>query len=246
MEIDIYKNKRNTQNLPKINTLQNKLYTRRWRGVGQNNNWSVLITPAQLEKRGCCQCVNRKGNQTTQKNNHESTEPYQTPCLAHQISHLRADRGTLDVCILLVELSSPESFSSRKQESVLEERFTHWTHCCHWAYQTACRNGKLFQQENLLQPENMDTGKTEYVFETNAWNQNFDTARIFNHSLGSCTNSPHAISIFNDSFGRTASKDPFCFTCKLSIQEKIVFCQWGSVQNSASQSNWHGASLPSM
>lgn len=250
MEIDIYENKRNAQNVPKINTLQNKLHIRRWRGVGQNNNWSVPITAAQLEKWGSHQNVNRNGNQTTRKNNHESTEPYQPSCLAHQISHLRADRGTLHVCILLTELSSPEPFSSRKQDSILEERFTHWTCCCHCAYQAACRNRKLFQQQNLLQPENTETGKMEHIFEINAWKQNFDIARIFYHGLGSmiasCTNSPHAISIFNDNFGRLGSKDPFSFSCKLPIQEKIVFCQWGSVQNSARQSNWHVAPLPSM
>lgn len=250
MEIDIYKNKQTTQILPKINTLQNKLYIRRWRGIGQNNNWSVPITPALLESWGSHQYVNRNGNQTTQKNNHESTEPYQPPCLAHQISHLRADRETFHVFILLIELSSPELFSSRKQDSILDERFTHWTHCCHWAYQTACRNSKLFQQENLLQPENRESAKMEYVFETNAWNQIFYIVHIFNHSLGpmtgSWTNFPHAINIFNDHFGRIASKDPFSSSCHLSIHEKIVFCQWGSVQNSARQSNWHVVPLPSM
>lgn len=75
-------------------------------------------------------------------------------------------------------------FSSRREDSILDERFTH---CCHWAYQTACRNSKLFQQENLLQPENMETGKMEYIFETNAGNPIFNVACIFNHSLGSMT-----------------------------------------------------------
>lgn len=67
MEIGIYKNKQNTPILPKINMLQNKLYIRRWRGVGLNNNWFVLIISALLENWGSHQYVNRNGNQTTKK-----------------------------------------------------------------------------------------------------------------------------------------------------------------------------------
>lgn len=163
METDIYKNKQNTPILPKINTLQNKLHIR-WRGVGLNHNWSVLITPARLENWGSHQYVKRNGNQTTQKNSHESTEPYQPPCLAHQIPHLRADRGTLHVCALLIELSSPEPFSSRKQDSILGERVTPWTHCCTCAYQTACRKSKLLLQENLLQAENTEWKNRIYLW----------------------------------------------------------------------------------
>jgi len=90
MEIDFYKNKRNTEFTSNKHVA--KLYIRKWKRIGQSNNWSVPITPAQLEKRTCCQHVNR--NRKHPKNNRESTEPDRLSCLAHKISCLGVERET--------------------------------------------------------------------------------------------------------------------------------------------------------